>query len=333
MSDSTSELTIKEQFAIAVQADGHTSLRYTGEFCKTLPVVFSFAKQRKCNRLNTLLDQLGYSYSCQETKKGTQLGYRVNVPVEDAWTLCKVFSWVNLKEFNSQKAKAFIEEIAEWDGSRPSLNRIRFDGVRKEASDIVTAIATLAGYRVMTRCIEDKRSPTFNPIYRNYIVKNRADVKADSVSVTNVSYCGNVYCLTVPSGMFVCRYKQSVSVTGNCSHANFGIQVIRQIIQEEDITLTRDEINDMWYEAESAELGYANYILPKPIMGYSAQDHIEQFRFIANRRARQLTMPIPFEGATNALPWLDEMANMRKEKNFFESRIIEYQTGATLKWD
>lgn len=333
ISDSTSELTIKEQFAIAVQADGHSSLRYTGEICKTLPVVFSFAKQRKCNRLNTLLDQLGYSYSCQETKKGTQLGYRVNVPVEDAWTLCKVFSWVNLKEFNSQKAKAFIEEIAEWDGSRASLNRVRFDGVRKEASDIVTAIATLAGYRVMTRCVEDKRSPTFNPIYRNYIVKNRAGVKANSVSVTNVSYAGNVYCVTVPSGMFICRYKQSVSVTGNCSHANFGIQVIRQIIQEEDITLTRDEINDMWYEAESAELGYANYILPKPIMGYSAQDHIEQFRFIANRRARQLTMPIPFEGATNALPWLDEMANMRKEKNFFESKIIDYQTGVSLKWD
>lgn len=116
-------------------------------------------------------------------------------------------------------------------------------------------------------------------------------------------------------------------------HANFGIQVIRQIIQEENITLTRDEINDMWYEAESAELGYANYILPKPIMGYSAQDHIEQFRFIANRRARALDMPIPFEGATNALPWLDEMANMRKEKNFFEARIIEYQSGGALKWD
>lgn len=332
-SNSMDTLTPKEQFAIAVQADGHASQRYTGEICGTLPVTFSFAKQRKCDRLNRILSELGYSYSCQEAKKGTQISYRINVPTEDAWILCKVFSWVDLKEFNVHKAKAFIEEIAEWDGSRPSINRIRFDGTRKEASDVVTAIATLAGYRCMTRLVEDTRSPTFNSVYRNYILKDKANIRANRVNVTKVSYDGDVYCVTVPSGMFVCRYNQSVSVTGNCLHATFGIRVIRQILLEEQITLDPKVVQNLWEEAEAIEESYISYILRNPILGYNVEDHMNQFRFIANRRARQLNMSEPYIGALNALPWLDEQANSRKEKNFFEGKIIDYQSGGALKWD
>ena len=58
-----------------------------------------------------------------------------------------------------------------------------------------------------------------------------------------------------------------------------------------------------------------------------------QFRFVANRRARQLGVAEPFPGARNVLPWLDEQANLRKEKNFFETRVTEYQTGGALSWD
>ncbi|WGZ94990.1 MAG: ribonucleotide-diphosphate reductase subunit beta [Candidatus Thiothrix putei] len=116
-------------------------------------------------------------------------------------------------------------------------------------------------------------------------------------------------------------------------HASFGIRVVRQIMQEENVTLDPQAVRDMWDEAEAAEINYSKYILPTPILGYSQQDHHEQFRFIANRRARQLGMAEPFPGAQNALPWLDEQSNMRKEKNFFETRVTEYQTGGALKWD
>ena len=116
-------------------------------------------------------------------------------------------------------------------------------------------------------------------------------------------------------------------------HASFGIRVVRQIMQEENVTLDPQAVRDMWDEAETAEINYSKYILPTPILGYSQQDHCEQFRFIANRRARQLGLAEPFPGAQNALPWLDEQSNMRKEKNFFETRVTEYQTGGALKWD
>ena len=117
-------------------------------------------------------------------------------------------------------------------------------------------------------------------------------------------------------------------------HASFGIRVVKQIIAEENVRLDAPAIRAMWDESEAAEAAYAGYILNEPILGYTRQDHNGQFRFIANRRARQLGLEEPFPATVEAaLPWLDEQANLRKEKNFFETRVTEYQTGGALNWD
>ena len=116
-------------------------------------------------------------------------------------------------------------------------------------------------------------------------------------------------------------------------HASFGIRVVKQILLEEQVTLDPAKLREMWDEAHACEEAYAGYILRDPILGYSKEDHMEQFRFVANRRARQLGVEEPFPGAQCALPWLDEQANLRKEKNFFETRVTEYQTGGALNWD
>ena len=117
-------------------------------------------------------------------------------------------------------------------------------------------------------------------------------------------------------------------------HAAFGIRVVKQIIQEENLKINKKDIRNMWDEAYEAEKVYTNYILRDPILGYSAEMHLGQFQFIANRRAAQLGLDEePFPGAELTLPWLDEQANLRKEKNFFETRVTEYQTGGALNWD
>lgn len=116
-------------------------------------------------------------------------------------------------------------------------------------------------------------------------------------------------------------------------HCGFGIRTIKQLMLEENITPDPHALRQMWDETESAEKDYANYILREPILGYNAENHIEQFRYIANRRARQLNFDEPFPGAQCALSWLDEQSNIRKEKNFFETRVTEYQTGGGLNWD
>ncbi|MCM8564335.1 ribonucleotide-diphosphate reductase subunit beta [Thauera linaloolentis] len=116
-------------------------------------------------------------------------------------------------------------------------------------------------------------------------------------------------------------------------HCAFGIRVVRTLIAEENLQLDPAAITRLWEEAEAAEAAYAGYLLREPLLGYSAAQHMGQFRYIANRRARQLGLPEPFPGAENVLPWLDEQANLRKEKNFFETRVTEYQTGGALAWE
>ena len=117
-------------------------------------------------------------------------------------------------------------------------------------------------------------------------------------------------------------------------HAAFGIRVVKQIIQEENLKFNKKEIREMWDEAYEAEKAYTQYILRDPILGYSAETHLGQFQYIENRRAKQLGLDEePFPSAEETLPWLDEQANLRKEKNFFETRVTEYQTGGALSWD
>ncbi|MFZ2268083.1 MAG: ribonucleotide-diphosphate reductase subunit beta [Azonexus sp.] len=116
-------------------------------------------------------------------------------------------------------------------------------------------------------------------------------------------------------------------------HCAFGIRVVRELLKEENLELDPQALRTLWDEAEAAERAYAGYILREPILGYNAELHVQQFRFVANRRARQVGVEEPFPCAENVLPWLDEQANLRKEKNFFETRVTEYQTGGALAWD
>ena len=117
-------------------------------------------------------------------------------------------------------------------------------------------------------------------------------------------------------------------------HAAFGIRVVKQIIQEENLKFNKKEIREMWDEAYEAEKAYTQYILRDPILGYSAKTHLGQFQYIANRRAKQLGLDEePFPSAEESLHGVDEQANLRKEKNFFETRVTEYQTGGALSWD
>ena len=58
-----------------------------------------------------------------------------------------------------------------------------------------------------------------------------------------------------------------------------------------------------------------------------------QLKFIANRRLTQIGLEEEFKGVTNPFPWMSEIMDLRKEKNFFETRVIEYQTGGALNWE
>ena len=119
-------------------------------------------------------------------------------------------------------------------------------------------------------------------------------------------------------------------------HCNFGIDVINTIKLENPHLWTaafRDEIKTLMQRGVELEYQYAEATMPRGVLGLNATMFKEYLRFIANRRCTQIGLDVLYPGATNPFPWMSEMMDLKKEKNFFETRVTEYQTGGALSWD
>ena len=119
-------------------------------------------------------------------------------------------------------------------------------------------------------------------------------------------------------------------------HMNFGIDVINQI-KIENPHLWTSEFQRQAYEmidkATKLETAYARDTMPRGVLGLNADMFNEYLQFIANRRCAQIGLNELYPGASNPFPWMSEMMDLKKEKNFFETRVTEYQTGGALSWD
>ena len=119
-------------------------------------------------------------------------------------------------------------------------------------------------------------------------------------------------------------------------HLNFGIDVINQIKLENPHLWTpefQQEVVQMVLEGTELEIAFARDSMPRGVLGMNAAMMTEYLQFIANRRLAQLVLAEQFPGVQNPFPWMSEIMDLRKEKNFFETRVIEYQTGGALSWD
>ncbi len=118
-------------------------------------------------------------------------------------------------------------------------------------------------------------------------------------------------------------------------HLNFGIDLINGI---------RTENPELWTpEFEQAavarlrhavelEIGYARDVLPRGVLGLNADSFRDYVQFIADRRLERIGLPTQY-GSSNPFPWMSETIDLSKEKNFFETRVTEYQSASTLNWD
>ena len=85
--------------------------------------------------------------------------------------------------------------------------------------------------------------------------------------------------------------------------------------------------NGLFRRAVELEYRYAEDTMPRGVLGLNAPMFKEYLRFIANRRCQQIGLDALYPGAANPFPWMSEMIDLKKERNFFETRVIEYQTG------
>lgn len=119
-------------------------------------------------------------------------------------------------------------------------------------------------------------------------------------------------------------------------HCNFGIDLINTIKLENPHLWTpefREEIRELFKQAVDLEYAYAEDTMPRGVLGLNAPMFKSYLRFIANRRCQQIGIEPLFAQEENPFPWMAEMIDLKKERNFFETRVIEYQTGGALSWE
>ena len=119
-------------------------------------------------------------------------------------------------------------------------------------------------------------------------------------------------------------------------HCNFGIDLINQIKAENPHLWTAEfkaEIKSLFEKAVELEYRYAEDTMPRGVLGMNASMFKGYLRYICNRRATQIGLEALFPNEENPFPWMSEMIDLKKERNFFETRVIEYQSGGALSWD
>ena len=119
-------------------------------------------------------------------------------------------------------------------------------------------------------------------------------------------------------------------------HMNFGLDLINEIRKENPEIWTsafEKNILEKFHIGVDLETRYAKECLPNGMLGLTHDMMTEYTKYIADRRLAKLGVPLQFKGAKNPFPWMSEVIDLRKEKNFFETRVTEYQTGGTLDWD
>lgn len=117
-------------------------------------------------------------------------------------------------------------------------------------------------------------------------------------------------------------------------HLNFGIDVINSLKLEEPECWTGEvqhEVRGMIVEAVEYEVRYAEDCLPRGVLGLTAPMFREYVQYIADRRLQRIGLPVEYR-SKNPFGWMSETIDLPKEKNFFETRVTEYQNAGALTW-
>lgn len=118
-------------------------------------------------------------------------------------------------------------------------------------------------------------------------------------------------------------------------HLNFGIDLINGIKAENPQIWTAEfqqRLIKMIREGVELEIAFAEDTLPRGILGLNAGLFRDYVQHIADRRLERIGLA-PQYNSPNPFPWMSETIDLSKEKNFFETRVTEYQSGGMLKWD
>jgi ribonucleoside-diphosphate reductase beta chain len=118
-------------------------------------------------------------------------------------------------------------------------------------------------------------------------------------------------------------------------HLAFGCDLINTIIDENPSVWSSNfqaEITELIIKAVKLEKIYAQDACPEDTLGIKSNLFGEYVEYVADRRLERIRLKKVF-GTNNPFPWMSQSTDLNKEKNFFETRVTEYQTGGALDWN
>lgn len=118
-------------------------------------------------------------------------------------------------------------------------------------------------------------------------------------------------------------------------HLAFGCDLINTIKAENPGVWTQefqDKVVELIKQAVILEQQYAFDACPDGVLGINAKQFCDYVEYIADRRLERIDLPKLY-GVKNPLQWMSQATDLSKEKNFFETRVTEYQTAGSLEWE
>ena len=205
---SKNDLTPLDRLAVICQADG--SIQYERDNYNRW--LLGFKKQRKIDRFLNIVKECGIEYNEVKTKRDGYRRFTLNLPKNITKTLTTYFDL----NFTYNGARLFIDEVKNWDGSVTD-KYIYYSSKIKDNVDFVSAIATLGGYSAKQKENIDNRNSKFSNIYRLWLYdKTSRTCQHLQKYRYKEYYCGDVYCVEVPSHKIVVRAQGFTFISGNC---------------------------------------------------------------------------------------------------------------------
>ncbi len=208
----------------AMQSDGTWSRRAAR---------WHFSKERKVERLKTLLSATGIPFSFTQYTNGN---YDVRIKTADVppWLVKDFDVW--LLRLSARQAALVLDEYAVWDGWRhPKNGVLNVSSPRKDQLEWLAVLGALAGRTsTLASYITKTKNIARYESWRFYLRGS----KTTTVMPCQVFDAGvqDVFCPTVPSGYWLCRYDDRIYITGNTQN------------------LTRATIGSLDDEAEAIEM-------------------------------------------------------------------------------
>lgn len=333
------KLTDFERLLIALQADGsiHDMETRNGLISGCHSISFSFKKQRKIDRLISILDRLDFEYTIGDIDKKGRTCFRIKVPV--TYTLTKNFKdWItDYSTLGIEWCNEFIEEMINWDGSiRSDTGSYYYSSTVKDNTEVVQTISNLCGYKTYRFSQNDTRKETYKTVHRLSILKDRNTQSGQSLVKSRVEYNDNVYCVSVPTGMFLARRNNTIFVTGNCHlYTTQNILNILRTVPEEgfiDIIESRQsEAIEMFSSAVEEEKKWISYLFQHgSILGLNESVMFQYIEWLSDSRMKEIGLPRQYNVKNPIGGWVDSwMDSSKVQVAPQETEITSYKIGAS----